>query len=87
MQFCDDGNLEVRLQGEVLKRCDKLKHLGSTASEDCELDAEISHRIRNGWKNRRDMTGVLCDKRLDPKVKGKVYKTAVRPEMLYVAET
>ena len=40
-KFCDD--LEVRLQGEVLKRCDKFKYLGSTVSKDGELDAEISH--------------------------------------------
>ena len=33
------------------------------------------------------MKGVLCDKRINPKVKGKVYKTTVRPAMLYGAVT
>ena len=56
-------------------------------AEDGELDAEISHRIQSGWKNWKNMTGVLCDRRINLKLKGKVYKTAVRPAMLYGAET
>ena len=33
------------------------------------------------------MTGVLCDKRVNVKAKGKMYKTVVRPAMIYGAET
>ena len=33
------------------------------------------------------MTGVLCDKRVNVKAKGKIYKTVVRPAMMYSAET
>ncbi|KAI5746928.1 hypothetical protein M8J77_009151 [Diaphorina citri] len=33
------------------------------------------------------MSGVLCDKRISPKNKGYMYKTVVRPTMLYGAET
>ena len=34
----------------------------------------------------RELTGVLCDKRMPVHIKGKVYKAAVRPAMLYGAE-
>ena len=33
------------------------------------------------------MSGVLCDKRVGIKLKGKVHKTVVRPAMMYGAET
>ena len=36
------------------------------------------------WKR---MTGVLCDKKMSLRIKGKVYKSVVRPAMMYGAET
>ena len=33
------------------------------------------------------MSGVICDKRLPARMKGKVYNVAVRPTMLYGLET
>ncbi len=32
------------------------------------------------------MTGVMCDKKIPPRVKGKLYKTVIRPAMLYGME-
>ena len=33
------------------------------------------------------MSGVMCDKRVKARMKGKVYKTVVRPVMFYGLET
>ena len=33
------------------------------------------------------MSGVICDRRVSARVKGKVYRVAVRPAMLYGLET
>ena len=33
------------------------------------------------------MSGVLCDKKIPPKFKGKIYKIVVQPAMLYAMET
>ena len=40
-----------------------------------------------GWCGRGRMTGVMCDRRVSARVKGKVYRTVVRPAMLYGLET
>ena len=34
-----------------------------------------------------EVSGVLCDRKLSAKVKGKMYKSVVRPAMLYRMET
>ena len=56
-------------------------------AEDCELEAEITHRIQAGWMNWKKVSGVLCDRRMGVKLKGKVHKAVVRPAMMYGAET
>ncbi|XP_061724252.1 uncharacterized protein LOC133530355 [Cydia pomonella] len=49
-------------------------------------DADVSHRINTGWMKWKDLTGVLCDKRMPVTIKGKVYKAAVLPAIAYGAE-
>ena len=59
-------------------------YLGSTLAEDGELDAEVTHRVQSGWKNWKSVSGVLCDRKMNEKIKGKVYRTVVRPALTYV---
>ena len=56
-------------------------------AENGDLDAEMTHRIQSGWKNWKRISGILCDRRINVRVKEKVYKTVVRPAMMYGAET
>ena len=35
----------------------------------------MTHRIQSGWKNWKRASGILCDRRISLRVKGKVYKT------------
>lgn len=75
LRFSEDQNSEISLEGERLKRVEKFKYLGSVVTEDGELDVEINHRIQAGWRNWRKVSGVLCDRKINMKLKGKVYKT------------
>ena len=56
-------------------------------AENGDYDAEMTRRIQSEWQNWKRVSGILCDRRISLKVKGKVYKTDVRPEMMYGAET
>ena len=69
---------EIQLKGEA-KRVRTFTYLGSTLAEDGELDADVTHRVQSGWKNWMRVSGVLCDRRMNVKIKGKVYRTVVRP--------
>ena len=82
-----DGNSDINLQGQNLERVNTLKYLGATLVENGDLDAEMTHRIQTGWQNWKRVSGILCDRRISLRVKGKVYKTVVRPAMMYGAET
>jgi hypothetical protein len=53
---------------------------------DGNIDEDISHGIKPGWIKWRQTSSVLCDKRIQWKLKGKFYRTIVRPAMLYGAE-
>nr|GEW55862.1 hypothetical protein [Tanacetum cinerariifolium] len=50
------------------------------------IDDDVAHRIRAGWTKWRAASGVLCDWRIPLKLKGKFYKVAIRPAMLYGSE-
>ena len=70
-----------------LKRVNPFKYLGATLADNGDLDVEMTHRIQSGWKNWKRVSGILCDRRIGLSVKGKLYKTVVRPVIIYGAET
>jgi hypothetical protein len=54
---------EVRLDGQIINRVNVFKYLGSTITDDGSEEREVTRRIQAGWKNWRDVSGVLCDKK------------------------
>ena len=82
----DDGE-EWKLQVEKVKRAKNFKYLGSTISSDERCKEEVRRRIQAGWISWKKLSGVLCDRKLSARVKGKTYKSVVRPAMLYEIET
>ena len=82
----DDGE-ELKLQGEKVKRAKNFKYLASTVSNDGRCEEEVRRRIQAAWVSWRKVSGVLCNRKLSAKVKGKIHKSTVRPTMLYGMET
>ena len=87
---CDFGATheegDVSLEGQVVPKRDTFRYLGSMLQRDGDIDEDVSHRIKAGWMKWRQASGVLCDKKVPQKLKGKFYRTAIRPAMLYGAE-
>ncbi|CAN6700901.1 unnamed protein product [Malus baccata var. baccata] len=65
---------------------DRFRYLGSILQKNGELDGDLNHRIQAGWMKWKSASGVLCDRRMPLKLKGKFYRTAIRPAMLYGTE-
>ncbi|KAK3524837.1 hypothetical protein QTP86_007578 [Hemibagrus guttatus] len=77
-----EGSGTVRLQGEEVKKVQ-----GSTVQSNGECGKEVKKRVQAGWNGWRKASGVLCDRKISARIKGKVYRTVVRPAMLYGLET
>ena len=78
-------NCTVRMQ-EVAKG-DDFKYMDFTSLPHSPLLCTVKKRVQAGWNGWRRMSGVICNRRVPARVKGKVYKVAVRPAMLYGLET
>ncbi|KAK3557812.1 hypothetical protein QTP86_002686 [Hemibagrus guttatus] len=81
-----EGSGTVRLLGEKVKKV-QFKYLGSTIQSNGECGKEVKKRVQAGWNGWRKVSGVLCDRKISARIKGKVYKTVVRAATLYGLET
>ncbi|KAI5093161.1 hypothetical protein C0J45_17552, partial [Silurus meridionalis] len=70
-----------------VEKVEEFRYLGSTVQSNGECVREVKKRVQAGWSGWRRVTGVICDSRVSARMKGKVYRTVVRPEMLYGLET
>ncbi|MCJ8747135.1 hypothetical protein PDJAM_G00149940 [Pangasius djambal] len=85
--FIREGSGTVRLQGEEVKKVQEFKYLGTTVQSNGECGKEVKKRVQAGWNGWRKVSGVLCDRRISARIKGKVCETVVRAAMLYGLET
>ena len=51
-----------------------------------DIDEDVKHRISADWLKWHQASGIICDRRVPQKLKGKFYRTVIRPVMLYGAE-
>ena len=70
-----------------LKQTEAFKYLGSTLTETGSCQAEVATRVKAAWCKWRELTPVICDKQMSLRLRAKVYKSMMRPVLLYVAET
>ncbi|KAM3305906.1 hypothetical protein P3S67_012775 [Capsicum chacoense] len=78
-----EDDVVVRLDSQEIRKRDSFRYLGSMIQGNDEIDKDVSNRIGAGWMKWRLASGVLCDKKVPLKLKGKYYRAAVRPTMLY----
>ena len=88
--LCVDGgndNKAVKMNDTKVPRVKKFKYLGSTVQENGSYEREKKAECRQDETNGENLSGVICDRRLPARVKGKVYSTVVRPTIVYGLET
>ena len=73
----------MQFQYEVVACMSKFRYMGSVIQSNGEIDGDVTNRIRAGWLKWRATTWVLCDKKFLRILKGKLYRVAIRPTLLY----
>lgn len=47
------------------------------------IDLEITNRVLSGWKIQKGVSGILRDRRMHVRLKGKMYKNVVKTALMY----
>ncbi|KAG2634829.1 hypothetical protein PVAP13_2NG330109 [Panicum virgatum] len=77
---------DVSLDGQVVVQKNTFRYLGSVLQKDGDINEDVRHRISAGWLKWRQASDIFCDKRVPQKLKGKFYRTAIRPAMRHVQQ-
>ena len=75
------------MENAKVPRVKEFKYLGSMVQESGGCEREVKKRVQAGWNGWRRVLGVICNRRLPARVKGKGYSSMVRPAMVYGLET
>ena len=79
--------LNIKLDGKEIKQVGGFVYLGGMVKEDGHSEAEVRLRTQAGANAWRKVEGVMFDRKISKKLKGKVLRTCVTPACLYGLET
>ena len=61
--------------------------MGSLFDANGGAGKDVNNRVKIAWSKWRETTGVMCDRNIIPThLNDNVYKTAIKPAMVYGAE-
>ena len=79
--------LNIRLEGKDIKQVKNCVYLGGNISENGLVEVEVRRRIQAGANAWRNVEGVIMDRQISRKLKGKVLDSCVVPASTYGLET
>ena len=76
----------VKMEDTEVPRIKEFKYLGSTVQESGSCEKKVKRSVGR-MEQMEKVSGVICDRRLPARVKGKVHRSVVRQAMVYGFET
>ena len=58
------------------------KYLGSTIDRGRGASKDVDNRVTKAWSKWRELSGVICDKKIPTKLMLLIYQTVIRPPLL-----
>ena len=82
-----EKDLDIRLDGKKLNQRDSFEYLGGAVCQDSGTEMEICRRIQAGTSAWRKVEGMMGDRHISRKLKGKVLNSCITPAYLCGLET
>ena len=82
----NDTDTTVNMVDAELPTVTSFKYRGSLFTGEGGSQADVNNRIRIGWMKWKEVSGVMCDRKMPVELKDKVFKTIIRPAMTYGSE-
>ena len=79
--------LDIELEGKKLAQRDSFVYLGGAVCRDVKTEREVRRRVQAGANAWRAVEGLMTDRRISKRLKGKVMSTCVTRACLYGMET
>ena len=79
--------LDIELEGKKLTQRDSFVYLGGAVCGDAKTERQVRRRVQAGANAWGSVEGVMADRRISNRLKGKVMSTCVTPACLYGTET
>ena len=79
--------LDIELEGKKLAQRDSFVYLGGAVCRDGKTEREVRRRVQAGANAWRAVEGLMTDRRISKRLKGKVMSTCVTRACLYGMET
>jgi hypothetical protein len=78
---------DIILNGHTFEEADNLKYLGALITSQNEVEADIKEKISAGNRCYRSFSKILGTRYISKNTKIRIYKTIMRPVVLYGSET
>ena len=79
--------LDIEQEGKKLTQGDSFVYLGGAVCGDGKTEREVRQRVQAGANAWRAVEGVMADRRISKRLKGKVMNPCVTPACLHGTET
>ena len=73
----------IYIQEKGVKTVNTFKYVGSMFDANGGAKKDVHNRVKIVWSKWRETTGVMRDRNIPTKLKDKLYKTAIKPAMVY----
>ena len=79
----NDTETTVNIVDAKLPTVTSFKCVGSIFTSDGGSQSDVNTSIRIGWMKWKEVSGVMCDRKMPVELKDKDFKTIIRPAMTY----